>query len=77
MPLDRKRTINGPVAKGEGGEESSGILFQQMFLSRGGEGGGEGERDLFKATLLLQLSLSVCQGLQLPHTGGTGLGSSW
>lgn len=28
-----------------------------MFLSRGGEGGGEGERGLFKATLLLVICL--------------------
>lgn len=44
-------------ALGAGGEESSGILFQQTVLSRGGEGGGEGERDLFKATLLLVICL--------------------
>lgn len=75
--MGTKRTSNRPVAKGAGGEESSGILFQQTFLFRGGEGGGEGERDLFKATLLLRLSLSICQGLRLPQTGGVGLGSSW
>lgn len=74
---DKTGPSAGPVAKGAGGEESSGIQFQQTFLSPEGEGGSEGERDLFKATLLLWLSLLVCQGLQLPQTGGVVLGSSW
>lgn len=76
--MGQNRTVSqGQLLKGREGRSPQGSSFNKRFFPREGEGGGEGERDLFKATLLLRLSLSVCQGLQLPQTGSVVLRSSW
>lgn len=74
----QNRTISwGQSLKRQEGRSPQGSSFNKRFFPREGEGGGEGERDLFKATLLLWPALSVCQGLQLPQTGRVVLRSSW